>query len=294
MRKIWHYITSVAVLGIYGGEVCPYIDSLDPLFWVLTLIVLFSLMFIAGNAYYKFFANSISSANTPIWIFKSEYSVYIIAGFVITLINMVLFSFPFGSGMKILLGFLGLGFFAAADLSLESERRVLERAKVEETGQTDGKYLPLTTRFTTTAITTTVLSIGIIFLIINRDIIWLAGISEENISSARRSVLIELLFVTMIILGELMNLISSFSTNLKIYLGNENNALILVANGDMNAKVPVGTNDEFGIMGNYTNDMINKLRTRTQELIVTRDVAIHSMTSLAEMRNNAGRQRHSL
>jgi len=286
MRKAWHYIFSVAVLGLYGGQVCPYIDSLDPFLWVATLAILFSLMFFASVTFYKYFADSIKNPNMPIWIFKTEYGMYVIAGFAITFINMSLFAFPFGSGMKILLGFLGLGFFTAADLSLESERRVMEKARRGESDQPSGKYLPLTTRFTATAIATTVLSMGVIFLVINKDLVWLAGISTENISSARQSVISELVFVTIIILAELLNLIGSFSSNLKMYLGNENNVLISVANGNMDAKVPVIINDEFGVMGNYTNDMIDKLRTRTQELVITRDVAIHSMTSLAEMRDN--------
>ena len=53
-------------------------------------------------------------------------------------------------------------------------------------------------------------------------------------------------FVTLVLLGYLFNLIFSFSRNLSLFFRNQNGALLEVARGRLDVRVPVGTNDEFG------------------------------------------------
>jgi response regulator RpfG family c-di-GMP phosphodiesterase len=50
--------------------------------------------------------------------------------------------------------------------------------------------------------------------------------------------------------------------------------------------VPVASNDEFGVMAQHTNVMVDRIKDRTKELALTRDVTILSLASLAETRDN--------
>jgi len=50
--------------------------------------------------------------------------------------------------------------------------------------------------------------------------------------------------------------------------------------------VPVASNDEFGIIAKHTNDTIEALQARTQELNQMRDATILALASLAETRDN--------
>lgn len=56
--------------------------------------------------------------------------------------------------------------------------------------------------------------------------------------------------------------------------------------GDLEARVPVIRDDEFGLIAAGTNQMIGELKARQDELNLTRDVAILGLASLAETRDN--------
>ena len=59
-----------------------------------------------------------------------------------------------------------------------------------------------------------------------------------------------------------------------------------VADGELSARVPIASNDEFGIIATHTNHTIETLEARTEELAQMRDVTILALASLAETRDN--------
>jgi response regulator RpfG family c-di-GMP phosphodiesterase len=59
-----------------------------------------------------------------------------------------------------------------------------------------------------------------------------------------------------------------------------------VGAGDFTAQVTFNTRDELGLIATQTNDMITKLKERTESLQLTQDVTILSLASLAETRDN--------
>ena len=199
---------------------------------------------------------------------------------------MIIYDFPIESGLKVLLGFLTLGFFASADLALEREREISK--EISSSGHNfsiEQKIFPLTKKFTLVASFSLIFLTAIVFTVISRDLIWLGEIDQSNLFAPRAAILIELLFIGIVTLLEIINLIISYSNNLKLFFSSENNALTDVAEGNLNSRVPVSTNDEFGVMAKYTNLMINNLNERTRELQLTQDVTILSLASLAETRD---------
>jgi len=61
-----------------------------------------------------------------------------------------------------------------------------------------------------------------------------------------------------------VNLVISYSRNLKLLFENETKVLEQVSQGNLAQKVPVATNDEFGLIAGHTNNMIDGLRHRIQ------------------------------
>ena len=69
-----------------------------------------------------------------------------------------------------------------------------------------------------------------------------------------------------VLLAMVINIILSYSKNLKLLFNNETDILERVSSGDLSRLVPVATNDEFGLIAGHTNTMINGLRHRIQLL----------------------------
>lgn len=287
MRAAAHYIFSIAVLSIYGGEVCPYIATLDIVVWTIMLAITFGAAYFLREILVKRIVDAADYQNQVKRQFALEFSLFIAASLLLSVYNMMLYDFPIASAAKVLLGCVTLGFFVAADLALERERKVTDSI-VASGGEVNlnEKFFPLTAKFAIVASFSVALFVIIVFMVISRDLIWLGSIDQESLLQPRLAVLVELVFIGTIMLAEIINLIFSYSKNMKLFFSNENSTLAAVAGGNLGSRVPVSSNDEFGFMAKYTNQMIESLKVRTEELQITRDVTIMGLATLAETRDN--------
>ena len=182
-----------------------------------------------------------------------------------------------------------MGMFTATDLALERERQIAHQ--VEREGvilEISGKFFfPLTSKLAIYAGAYVLLSIGVFSLLIIKDLDWLVTEgSKVALQDAKLSILKEFGFVLVVTLVESINIMLSFTRNLNLFLHRENGILEKVSSGYYDAHVPISSNDEFGVMAQHTNIMIQCIRERTLELNRTRDVAILTLASLAETRDN--------
>lgn len=201
---------------------------------------------------------------------RYDFALFLSAGLVIILYNHFVLNFPFlKSGMPFFIGIVTLGIFAALDLALERERTVISTARKHTALQAPPKELyPLTNKFFLIASIVTVLFATIILLVILRDISLLqqAGATGESILAMQRSITIEIYFVMGLLLLLTLNLIFSYSRNLRMLFDKQTGALEKVSNGNMDTFVPVTTRDEFGVIAGYTNSMIAALSDRLRLL----------------------------
>ncbi|MCG6980711.1 MAG: SpoIIE family protein phosphatase [Deltaproteobacteria bacterium] len=183
--------------------------------------------------------------------------------------NIMVYNFPMVSGLKVVLGCAIAGFFLSLDTALERERAVIRQAYKSNRFLSPPKRLyPMTRKFLVVALAAALFVAAIIGLVIASDVTWLAQIGQSGMSlaQAQRSVTYEVFFVMIVLLAWVVNLIVSYSKNLKLLFENETNVLERVSTGDLSKLVPVATNDEFGVIAGHTNTMINRLRHRTQLL----------------------------
>jgi sigma-B regulation protein RsbU (phosphoserine phosphatase) len=203
--------------------------------------------------------------------FIVEYSVFLLAGVLVILLNQMVYSVPLLSGIVYFFGFLAFGFFIAIDMSLAKERRVIEQSTLNVEDVLESRHFyPLTRKFFIVAVVTNLLVMVIIMLIVGRDLSWLAGIEPDQmnlmIGATAKMIFKEILFVIAILLLQTINILYSYSKNLSLLFQKETTVLESVTRGDLSSLVPVATRDEFGVIATNTNQMIHGLRDRIRLL----------------------------
>ncbi len=282
-----HTIAAWLLLSIYGIQVCPFLESLTPLQVVVPITV--ALVLVAA----------IRAKLRPQWILDADVTLqvrrtltmdltlFVAAGSLLAAFNTLVFGFPIGSGLKVVLGFLTLGFFAAIDMALGHEYRLARYFQQQGLSiQEEGGYVPLAAKFSTFAAISIILTTGIFYLIIIKDLDWLIQLdSGYNIHQAQRTILIEFGFVALVIIAYMLRVIIAYARNLRLFLEHEHQVLTRVTQGDLESQVQVSTQDEFGLIGQRTNEMISALRSAYRELSQTQAATIFSLGALAETRD---------
>jgi response regulator RpfG family c-di-GMP phosphodiesterase len=288
MRAILHYTSAAILIPFYGSWVCPFIDSLSawriaaPIMGVL--MVQFALHRIFQDRYVASGPLKRRASRT----FRSEFALFVASAVFLTAYNYILHGFPLESGLKLLVGFSSLGFFAALDLALESERSVISLVAAGGRPVTlDGRYVPLNRKLAIFATVMIFMLMGLMVLLVSKDLRWIVAVSGMvSLESARMSIIKEFLFVLAVMLPHALNIIHSFANNLSLFLDAQRSVLSHVAAGDYAHKIPISSNDEFGEIARDANEMVDRIRERTEEVIRTQDVTILSLASLAEARDN--------
>jgi sigma-B regulation protein RsbU (phosphoserine phosphatase) len=199
--------------------------------------------------------------------FALDLLLSLMAGILASVYNMLVLGFPVTSTLSLLIGCLMAGFFLGLDTALEREREIIFKCLEMNMDQAPPKQLySMTRKFFLAALTSVLFFSIILVLVFTRDIVWLAGIdpSTNSLATAQMSVAYEVFFIMVVMLILVINLIVSYSKNLKLLFSNETRVLERVSQGDLTGKVPIATNDEFGIIAGHTNNMIDGLRHRRQ------------------------------
>ncbi len=153
MRAKIHYVFTVLVLTYYSAVVCPYITNLTVPTRLTIFISAFAPMYLLRIWLLKVFVHNAPYLSRVKRQYFLELGLFATAGALVTIYDLLTYSFPVTSGLKVILGTLALGFFAATDLSIEHERKLYEHLK--ETGEDvkiSGRYVPLPIKFLTVAI----------------------------------------------------------------------------------------------------------------------------------------------
>lgn len=288
MRATLHYLAMMVVMPVYGIQVCPFLESLNPLEVIASIDGLLLLTFFARRPLHARIVDPTPLAGQAWRVFVLELTLLAAAGLVLGVYNLAVHDFPLVSGFKVLVGIAAMGFFASVDLALERERLVAGKVERERLIlEPSGDFFPLTSKLALFAGASILLLVGVFTLLVIKDLDWLVEVGGTiPLHVGRLSILKEFGFVLMVALPETINIILSFSRNLNMFLTRENGVLARVTAGHYDAHVPISSNDEFGVMAMHTNEMIRRIRERTNELNRTRDVTILTLASLAETRDN--------
>ncbi len=282
IRALTYYAIAVVGSAIYGGQVCPILAEFSA--WKLGLVILIPLI-LAYGLRGPFEVRMVKPASLhlqPRMQFRMEFGLISLAGLASTLTLMFVYHFPLlHSGLKLLLGILTVGLYAALDLALARERTVIEASRSGRASyETPRKFSPITRTFFLATSLVLLFTTGIMMLVLVRDVHWLASqnVSSETIAFMNRSVLVEIGIIMGFLLIMLVNLILSYARNMRQLFRNQTEVLENVSRGDLTRQVPVITNNELGVIAGHTNTMIRSLRegVRMREgLLIASEVQQH-------------------
>jgi adenylate cyclase len=249
-------------MTVYGGEVCPFIDSLTLLDWGRTLLIFFSILFVVRYWVIQNMVLKKPLVLQPRVQMVAEFWLFIAAGIAIGLYNNFVYDFPpFASGGKVSVGMITLGSFLAIDMALFREREVILEARVTGQRFSPSKgFKSLTKKFTLFALLVLTFVAVVIMLVISKDVYWIAMSEGKDLAGIKLTLAFEISFVVAVVLGLVLNLIFSYSRTLSLFFENETLVLTDVNQGNLDGYVPVVSRDEFAQIASHTNQMIDGLR----------------------------------
>ena len=288
MRSLIHYLFAIVFLTIYGAQICPFLESLSAFTLAGIVFTGLSCGYLARFALIRILIDPLENFRQAGYQFFLELAVFIVCGLGMAIHNLLILEFPFASGLKLTVGCTVLGFFAAADLALSRERECAGKiAQSKQHHFSARKFFPLTRKFSYLGSVLTLLTASTLTLVILHDLDWIRQLPpEQPLTMATRSITIEIAFTLGVLLLYLINLIFSYARNIKHYFDRQTKVLEDVAKGKFEGHVPITTNDEFAVIGTYTNHMIEELRDRAEALAKTQAATIRALASLAETRDN--------
>ncbi len=242
------YTAGYFIILYYGGSVCPYIDGLGIRDFAVELSAVFAVGFCARVLMER-------KGKAELWPDLTAFAVMAAA---LTIFNRSYYYFPVASGLKVTVGFMALGFFLAVHTYLRGQRAYLRSGKFSRA--VNAVRSSIITKISLITVLSVVLSTAVIFLVVNKDLKWLAAQPPGSIEFYRPSVLREIVFVMLVLLALLVTVIWGYSRNLKLLFLNQTRTLEQVSAGELDTFVPVISNDEFGNIAIHTNTMIDGLR----------------------------------
>lgn len=263
MRAFLHYLLGLVLLSFYGGEVCPFVERLGLYGFALELAVIFPLVYILRSITEAVIIEKLSELTAVKAQFINEFAAYLLIAVIVTVFNTIVYDFPVGSGIKVSVGVITAGLFTGLDMSLLRERNIIKHIK-DPVELNFTQKSSLTRKFAVFAISALALVTGVILLVIMKDLTWIIEADEDSLKQATMAIAVEIIFVMVALLGMLLNLIISWSINLKVFFENETAVLEAVAAGDLSKSVPVFSRDEFATIATHTNKMILELREKAK------------------------------
>lgn len=282
-----HYGISSVLLAIYGVQVCPFLDSLPVFHLIAPIFLAIGALFLIRQQLATWLDNR-AAENRVRTQFQIDFLLFVSGGIALALFNVLVNEFPLVSGLKVIFGMGVMGFFIACHLALHREHDLFRL--ISASGEQiilDKAPFPLTRKFSVFACLCMVILGSVISLVVLKDLAYLASLaSDSDLTKAALSVALEITFVLAITLTYIQIIISKFGSNLQVLLSSQRNILMQVAEGELSARVPVASNDEFGLIAKNTNHTIESLQAQTFELTKMRDATILALASLAETRDN--------
>ncbi len=286
-RALQHYFVGGVLFALYGIQVCPFLDTLSPIELFVPIVACFMMMLVLRTWLVHLY-DGVALKYVTERQFWTDFGLFGMSGLVLAALNTVYYQFPLESSLKVWLGMFMLGFFISCELALYTRWRLNLQIASEQTFiQPDDNPVSLTRKFSFFS-AGIILTIGIvIFLVINKDLSWLRELDQQiTMQHAQYLIIGEIAFILAIICAYSLLIILAYTRNLRFFLNHQNQVLDKVSQGLLTARVPVTSNDEFGMIAHRTNHMIVALEQRTAELNQTRDVAIMALAILAETRDN--------
>ncbi|WP_409439736.1 HD-GYP domain-containing protein [Psychromonas sp. GE-S-Ul-11] len=278
------YALAAILFGSYGGKVCPFLATLTFTEIFIHVALTFTTLFLARH--FLLADHHLNKSNQQI---KLDTWCFFIASIPLTLVYNIFYDFGLDSNAKVLFGMALFGFFTGCLLQLSA--KLTQMQEMQEKGdfnyQLLGSRTSLVNQMIALVVFLLIMLTGALTMVAVKDIFWLkhnpALVAD---GTGQISVIKELLFIAAIVTGYAIAVMRLWAKVIKGVLLSQERALIDVSEGRLDTRLPIFSFDEFGTAASLTNSMLDSLQFSQNEVKTTRDVAIVSLSALAESRDN--------
>jgi adenylate cyclase len=264
LRSLGHYLAMGLLLVVFGRQVCPFIACLSHEQLGRVVAGALAAGWAVRTLAEAWVVRRVNLQARPFAQFRVELGAVVLAAATVTGIDRYVHGFPIGSGLKLAIGFLTLGFAASLDLALARERRGIRDLLARPADATlptrlADRPMSVSRAFASIAGTGLVLATADVVLLALHDL------SEgASMMVTRRELVTELVFVAVVTSAYGLLVVLGWSRNLRLLFEAQVGVLENVAEGRLDGAVPVATRNEFGFIADRTNRMIEGLRDRAR------------------------------
>ena len=278
------YILATLLFSLYGGRVCPFLDSLT-----LKEVLLHSGLVFGTTLLTRIIITPTLIEKRRARFILLDGMLFLTASVPLCLFYYFQYQFPLESSLKIIFGMGLFGFFTGSILHLDykinrfSESLNQGQPSLNFLGERCSLVKQMITLVVILLCTLTIMMIMVAF----KDIGWLEKTPESlRDGSGKVSVLKEFIYVAGILTGYSLAIMLLGAKLVRQILTSQEQALIQITEGYYDSRLPAAQNDELGAIARMTNQMVDSLQSAQDEIQMTRDVAIVSIAALAESRDN--------
>ncbi|WP_432471364.1 GGDEF domain-containing protein [Amphritea sp. HPY] len=257
---IWSYL-----MTFYGIQVCPYISDLE----AMSAFIMFAsgiFFLLLAQPRLERLLQLPGHSRFPRLV--SHLACWIIVGSAISLFNYFLLGFPAGSGLKVIFGFIGLGFYSSLSHNLDHRYAQLQnQATGDDLSELqDSRFNSVTTQLMACFLAALTFVGLAIILLLHNDL----TLHEQEYIGQPHKILFSLLLHTLFIIGittlAAILLTRKIQRNMKLIVEHQLQQMDKVLHGHADAKIPVLSNDEFGQFAQRTNLLISDLHNKNRAI----------------------------
>jgi class 3 adenylate cyclase len=198
--------------------------------------------------------------------FRADLAAWLLAGGLMASLYLLYFHAPYLTALKVVLGCLCFGLFGGMLSLLNNEKYIMEQLKKV---QLQIKAAPLPRRMVSVStkmlyfvVTVLLFMVVAILLMVYMDLNFLLSNRDFLGPDTYLGVFKEIVFAFGVLLCLSLAILGRYSQNLKRVLTLQIDAMENIGRGDYQSRVPVVTNDEFGLIASKTNQLIEGLKER--------------------------------
>ncbi|MCL9781149.1 HD domain-containing protein [Vibrio sp. S4M6] len=278
------YLLAALFFGFYGSTVCPMLDTLPASQIFAHVVITFGLLFL-----FRHFLLSHHSLLAEQKIAQLDTTIYFFASIPLALFYNLHYHFPLDSNLKVVFGMTLFGFFTGTLLQLSSKLKNFKTSANPShiTRSLQGERQSMVNQLIALVMMLIITLTVILVMVSIKDLAWLE-MNPDRIADGSGSISIikEFIYISAVLSGYAISIMYLWRKLMKNVLQEHEHALVQVTQGDIQQRLPVYSHDELGSMAVLTNEMIASLQSTQDELQTTRDVAIVSLSALAESRDN--------
>ncbi len=256
-----YFVLTVAILGLYGERISPYLGEAAP-FSIVIYVIPF--VFVALLKYFlePIIVDKADVLMRPRRQFLFDMFLYALVSVAMFVAHQFFYMQPMAVAIKVILGTLIMGYFASIDNALVRERFWFTHAQHDP--KQDFKFVPLSSKLSLFLTVTVFIGMTLTGLVAFVDLGYFKQNTQLDEQLLIKVFVVDIFFVFGIVLVLTLRLIHSFSLNIQHVFFTQLSVLKNVQAGKLARYLPVVTRDEFGLMAQQVNAMIDSLRDKEQ------------------------------